>query len=66
MGFGASEYFLPSGKFRDWGFWLLANISAVDESSIGLVMRCSIMVRHIWGYPWSTLGEKRRCKMIMS
>ena len=51
MGFGASEYFMLSGEFGDWGFWLLANISAVDENSIGLVMRCSIMAHRICGYP---------------
>jgi hypothetical protein len=51
MGFGASEYFLFSGEFGDWGFRLLASISAVDESSIGLVMCCSIMARRICRYP---------------
>ena len=51
MVFGASEYFLLSGDFGDWSFWLLDNISAVDESFIGLVMCGRIMVRYICGYP---------------
>jgi len=55
---GASKYFLLSGEFGDWGLWLRASISAVDESSIGLAMCCSIMVRRICRYTESTLGGK--------
>jgi len=58
LGFSASEYYLPSSEFLDWGFWLLANISAVDEISTGFVMRCRFMARRVWIYPWSILGKK--------
>jgi len=58
MGFGASKYFMFSGEFGDWGFWLFASISAVDESAVGLVMRYSIVVCRICSYPQSTLSEK--------
>jgi len=64
MGFGASEYHLPSGEFAYWGFLLLTSISAVDELSIGYVMRCGIMDRRVWDYPWSTLGEKQSGRLV--
>ena len=66
MVFGASEYSLLSGDFGDWDFWLLGNLSAVDESFTSLVMCGRLMVRHICGYSQSTLGEKYNCETIMS
>lgn len=51
MGFSASKYFMFTGKFGNRGFWLFASISAVDESAIGLVMCCSIVVSCICRYP---------------